>query len=89
MFADIVNSLTANDRRQLAALGVPSSRISEWKSLNRFPTRPQAAAISVVKGIPFDELERELAVLEAERDAEKNPAFASVAKTLKSKIRML
>ena len=89
MFSELVNSLTANERRELAALGVPSSRISEWKTLARFPTRPQAAAISAVKGIPFDELERELAALEADRDAQKNPAFAAIAKKLKSKILML
>ncbi len=68
MFSELVNSFSADDRKQLAALGVPSSRISEWKSLNRFPTRPQAAAISLVKGIPLDELERELAFLELAAD---------------------
>lgn len=80
MFAELVDSLTANDRRELAALGVPSSRISEWKSLNRFPTRPQAAAISLVKKVPFDELERELALLEMKADAKHKALLTRVGK---------
>lgn len=78
MFADLVNSLTPGDRKALAELGVPSSRISEWKSLNRFPTRPQAAAISIVKGVPLDELERELAMMELKADTK----YATVLRKL-------
>lgn len=78
MFSELVNSFSADDRKQLAALGVPSSRISEWKSLNRFPTRPQAAAISLVKGIPLAELERELAFLELEADTKYEPVLKRI-----------
>ncbi|MNV90100.1 hypothetical protein D3C71_1844500 [compost metagenome] len=80
MFQELVNTLTPTDRKELAALGVPSSRISEWKSLNRFPTRAQAAAISIVKGIPLPELESELSMLEIQADKRHETLLAKIKK---------
>lgn len=79
MFSEILDSLTAEDRKALAALGVPGSRISEWKHNNRLPTRPQALALAHVKGIEYSALERELTLLEAERA---NPALLAKVREL-------
>jgi hypothetical protein len=78
VFAELVNTLTPNDRKALAAYGVPSSRVSEWSSLNRFPTRAQAVALSIVKGVKLADLERELAILEIQAKDKKHPLLKAL-----------
>lgn len=68
MYEEILRSITAEDRRQLAAYGVPASRVSEWIHARRLPTRPQAIALAAVKGVDASDLERELTLIECERD---------------------
>lgn len=84
MFYDLVLSLSAEDRKKLNELGVPSSRVSEWINMNRLPTRGQTAAISIVKGVRLDVLEKELTMLELANDAKKNPKYQKVLKRLTS-----
>lgn len=84
MFHDLVLSLSADDRKKLNELGVPSSRVSEWINTNRLPTRSQTAAISIVKGVKLDVLEKELTMLELANDAKKNQKFQKVMKRLTS-----
>jgi len=89
MFFELLNNLTKTQRDQLAAAGIPSPRVSEWKAGKYLPGRPHTLALARVTGADLDTLNRELTVLEAERDAKKNPAFAVLASDLKSAIRML
>ena len=89
MFFELLDSLTPEQRQQLAAVGIPSPRVSEWKKGKYLPGRPHTAAIAAVTGADFDKLNRELAELEFERDAAKNPAATKLGKQLLSKIRML
>jgi hypothetical protein len=84
MFHELVLSLSAEDRKKLNELGVPSSRVSEWINTNRLPTRGQTVALSIVKGVKLDALEKELTMLELVNDAKKNPKFQKVLKRLTS-----
>lgn len=81
MFFKTLERVDANAVRELAALGVPNARVSDWRAGRRLPTRPQALALSHVMKIDFDELERELTNLEALKDAEKNSGVAKLLKT--------
>ncbi|MDB5849530.1 MAG: hypothetical protein JWP29_3282 [Rhodoferax sp.] len=83
MYAELLQGLTKDDRIELAAHGVPSSRVSEWKTGFKFPSRPQALVLATVKGVDFDKLERELTALEIAKDAEKNAGFLTVINKLK------
>ncbi|MCS4510399.1 hypothetical protein [Xylophilus ampelinus] len=83
MYFDVLENLTAEDRRRLAEHGVPSSRISEWRSANRLPTRSQALALATVKNLDFGVLERELTILEMKKDSEKNAGFQHLMTRLK------
>lgn len=78
LFFETLDSLTPDDTRALAAHGVPQPRISEWKGRRGLPTRPQALALSVVKQLDFNELEREIVLLELERQSHKNSAYAAM-----------
>ncbi|MBX3655214.1 MAG: hypothetical protein KF686_13605 [Ramlibacter sp.] len=84
MFFEILENLSANDIRALAANGVQQPRVSDWKARRRVPTRPQALALATVKGINFDELERELTLIEIEQDAHKNEGFAALLRTIRN-----
>lgn len=86
MYAEILESLTASDRKALAERGVPSSRVSEWKTGFRVPTRPQALALADLKGIDPMTLERELMVIEAEKEAKGKPMFLDLIDRLKLRI---
>lgn len=81
MFHDCLTQIDANATRELAALGVPGARVSDWRAGRRLPTRPQALALAHVMRLDFDELERELTALEAAKDAEKNNGVAKLLKT--------
>lgn len=75
MYVALLDSLTSADRKELAERGVPSSRISEWKTGFRFPTRPQTLALAEVKRVDYMELERELMLLETQEEAKKKPSM--------------
>jgi hypothetical protein len=75
MYAEIIETLTPADRKALALNGVPQSRVSEWRTGFRFPTRSQAFALATVKGVDFTTLEQELTKLEITKDAEKNDGY--------------
>lgn len=83
MYAELIENLTPSDRKELAAHGVPQSRVSEWKTGFRLPTRSQALALATVKKVDLATLERELTVLEVTKDAEKNEGFAALMKSVK------
>lgn len=72
-YAELIANLTADDRKALAAQGVPASRVSEWKTGFRLPTRPQTLALALVKNIDPIALERELMLIETEKEAERKP----------------
>lgn len=80
MYAELLETLTPQDRKDLAANGVPQSRVSEWRTGFRYPTRSQAFALATVKGVDFITLEKELTRLEIAKDAEKNTGIASLLK---------
>ena len=84
MYAELLENLTPADRKELAAHGVPPSRVSEWRTGFRLPTRSQAFALATVKDVDFTELERELTALEIKKDAEKNSGFENLMKSIKS-----
>ncbi|CAN7629056.1 hypothetical protein [Acidovorax delafieldii] len=83
MYAELIENLTAEDRKALAEQGVPSSRVSEWKTGFRVPTRPQALALASVKGVDYMELEKELVMIEATEEAKKKPAMASLLERIR------
>lgn len=83
MFLQTLEKLSAADVHALATKGVPNARVSDWRKGRRIPTRPQALALAVVAGIDFDELNRELTMIEAKEDAKKNPGFASLLSSIK------
>lgn len=60
MYAELVASLTVNDRKALAERGVPNARVSEWRTGLRLPTRPQTIALAAVKNVDVMALEAEL-----------------------------
>jgi hypothetical protein len=80
MYAELLENLTVNDRKALAERGVPSTRVSEWRTGFRLPTRPQVLALAEVKGVDYIELERELMALETEKEAAKKPALLDLMK---------
>ena len=78
MFFQTLEQLTPDDTRQLAAHGVPQPRVSEWKKRKGLPTRAQTLALAHVKNLDFDQLEREIVLLELEREAKKNSGYAAM-----------
>ena len=89
MYAELIDSITPDDRKALAEKGVPSSRVSEWRSGFRFPTRPQVIALAAVKNVNYIELERELMILETEAEAEKKPALKTLVALARTSGQML
>ncbi|MFM2276391.1 MAG: hypothetical protein RL211_2263 [Pseudomonadota bacterium] len=83
MFLQAIEKLSAADIHALATMGVPNARVTDWKKGRRIPTRAQTLALATVAGIDFDSLERELTWIETTKDAEQNPGFASLLKTVK------
>ncbi|MGJ7527370.1 helix-turn-helix domain-containing protein [Variovorax sp. GB1P17] len=83
-FIELLTGLTKEQRDQLAAAGIPSPRISEWKAGKYIPGRTHTLALCRVTGADFDQINRELTVLEAERDTERNPLFAGFTQGLRS-----
>ena len=79
MLASVLETITPKQRQTLADMGIPSSRVSEWKAGKYVPGRAQAAAICAVTGADLDAVNRELTLLELQRDAKKNPALAKIA----------
>jgi acetolactate synthase small subunit len=75
MYIELINRMSSNDRIEMAARGVPSARISEWKNKGFLPTRAQALALAEVMGVNPVELETELVAIEASREAQKKPAM--------------
>lgn len=89
MYAEILETLSTNDRKALAAAGVPSSRVSEWRSGFRLPTRPQVLALAKVKGVDYIELEKELMAIETEKEAVNKPEMRELLHTVMGHIRTL
>ena len=83
MFFETLQTLTPDDTRSLAAHGVPQPRISEWRNRKGLPTRAQTLALAQVKKLNFDSLEREIVLLELERESKKNSAYAEMLKRVK------
>ncbi len=83
MFQQALESLSSSDIHALAANGVPHTRVSEWKKGKRLPTRAQALALSMVKQLDFGKLEYELAMIEAEKDADRNAGLAALVHHIK------
>lgn len=83
MFEQCLAKVDANATRELASLGVPAARVTDWRKGRRLPTRSQALALAHVTKANFNELERELATLEATKDAEKNSGVAALMRQLR------
>lgn len=73
MYAELIQRLTVNERKALGERGVTNTRISEWRTGLRLPTRPQVLALAEVANVDPMDLERELMVIEAEKEAERKP----------------
>ena len=73
MYAELVASLTVNDRKALAERGVPNASVSEWRTGLRLPTRPQTIALAAVKNVDVMALEAELMAIETQKEAAKKP----------------
>ena len=89
MYIDLINNLSAEDRRALANRGVPSTRVSEWVTGLRLPTRTQAVALAQVKGVDALQLETELVLIETEKAAEKKPEMAPLLEAAREKYKTL
>lgn len=89
MYAELLETLSTNDRKALAAAGVPSSRVSEWRSGFRLPTRPQVLALAKVKGVDYIELEKELMAIETEKEAANKPEMRELLHTVMGHVRTL
>lgn len=89
MFYECLERIDANATREMASLGVQPVRVSDWRARRRLPTRPQALALAYVMKLNFEKLERELATLEAEKDAEKNSGVAVLMQRLQMAGRIL
>lgn len=48
MLADLLNNLTSEQKQELAELGIPSSRRSEWKNGHRKPTAAQLMVLAMI-----------------------------------------
>ncbi|MGQ2998080.1 hypothetical protein [Variovorax sp.] len=83
MFFDALERISANEARAMAAHGVSPARISDWRKKRRLPTRAQALALATVMDLNFDQLERELTIIETKADAETNEGFATLLQKLK------
>ena len=89
MYAELLQTLSTNDRKALAAAGVPSSRVSEWRAGFRLPTRPQVLALAKVKGVDYIELEKELMAIETEKEAANKPEMLDLLHTVMGHVRTL
>jgi hypothetical protein len=89
MFQQCLNKIDANATRELASLGVPAARVTDWRKGRRLPTRPQALALAHVTKTDFNELERELASMEAEKDAATNSGIAHLMRLLRTSGQLL
>ena len=82
MYAELVASLTVNDRKALAERGVPNARVSEWRTGLRLPTRPQTIALAAVKNVDVMALEAELMAIETQKEAAKKPEMKGLLEGL-------
>lgn len=89
MYAELIEQLTTADRKALAERGVPNSRISEWRTGLRLPTRPQVLALAEVKGVDYITLEKELIVIETEKEAERKPEMRALMQRVMDHVRIL
>jgi len=64
MLKELIEGLTAEQKRELAALGVPHPRLSEWKHGKGVPSRRAVTALAQVTGADVMEIEREVMALE-------------------------
>jgi transcriptional regulator with XRE-family HTH domain len=62
---DILDRLTAEDRRLLREAGISRQLIYAWRNGERLPTEPQAAILAIVSRADRDLLAREIALLRA------------------------
>lgn len=83
MYADLISNLTTADRKALADRGVPNARVSEWRTGLRLPTRPQALALAEVTNIDPMALEKELVLIEAEKEAATKPTMRELIDRLR------
>ena len=64
MLRELIEGLSQEQKRELAALGVPHPRLSEWKHGKGVPSRRAVAALAQVTGVDLMEIEREVMALE-------------------------
>ncbi len=68
MFYELINALTPEQMSQLKALGVPHTRVSEWRHKKGLPSRKAVTALATVTGVDPMEIEREVMYLELKPD---------------------
>jgi hypothetical protein len=83
MLEQALKTMKPEHTHELAARGIPHTRISEWKAKRALPTRTQTFALAEVRGLNFDELEREIVLLELEHKAKKNKGCAQMLQRAK------
>ena len=65
MFYELIGSLSAEQKKELVARGVPQPRLSEWNCRKRLPTRAQVLILADVAKVDPLKIEAEVMLLEA------------------------
>lgn len=76
MFSDLLNTMTAEARAELAARGITRQLLSDWRTERRLPTEVQVADLADVTGAEWVELQKEVTVLRAPKERREQIANA-------------
>lgn len=68
MFQEIINKLTKEQMQRLKELGVPHTRVSEWRHGKGLPSRRAVLALAEVTGADAMTIESEVMALELKPD---------------------
>lgn len=76
MFTELLHALTTEHRTKLAARGIGSERLTEWRKGRRLPTEVQVADLADVTGVEWVRLQQEITVLRAPEERRQEVAEA-------------
>ena len=65
MFAELIAALSHDQKTELYRRRVTPQLLSDWKHGRRLPTEVQVADLADISGMPWEDLQREIAVLRA------------------------
>ena len=60
MIADLIQTLTPDQRKQLRVMKITRQRLHEWQHGARHPTEVQVAMLAAVTGTEYGQLQREV-----------------------------